>query len=116
MNKGWTIFLVLATAATGGYLYYRYQKKAKPLIPIPALAPAVTTTPTWLEALKALVSPTPAVASTVAPTPAPTYKPPPATYQAPTPTNGKEPDEPKYRYTPVPAQEIPLEVRRLFRE
>lgn len=83
------------------------SKKAKPLITIPALAPTVVTTPSWLEALKGFISPTPTVtqAVSVAPTPsyqapAPTYKAPAPTYKAPAPNNGEEPAEtPKYEPT-----------------
>lgn len=70
MNKGLTIFLILAVTGAGVYLYYRSQKKAKPLITIPALTPAVATTPTWVEALKAIVAPAPTYEA-----PAPKYEP-----------------------------------------
>ncbi len=83
MNRGWIVFLVLAGTGTGVYLYYRSQKKAKPIIIIPALAPTVAPTATWLEALKALVSPAPAVAEAVSV--APIYKAPVPTYKAPAP-------------------------------
>ncbi len=120
MKKGWIIALISVTAVAGAYLYYRSQKKAKPIISIPAVAP----TPSWLEALKGLVSPIPAVTEAVSVAP---------TYQVPAPKYSYTPvsqellplevrrlfrdvPEPKYSYTPVPAQEIPLDVTRLFRE
>lgn len=107
MNKGWIIALISLGAVTGGYLYYRSQKKAKLLTTIPAVAPTVAPmlAPTWLEALKAVIAPTPTVTETVSI--APTYVAPVPTYKAPAP---------KYSYKPVRAEEIPLDVRRLLRE
>lgn len=82
MKKGWIIALISLGAVTGVYLYYRSQKKAKPLITIPAIAPLVTSTPTWLEALKGFFSPTPTVTEAVSVTP--TYQVPIPSYQTPT--------------------------------
>lgn len=103
MNKGWIIAVISVGAVGAIYLYYRSQRKTKSLITIPAVAPKLS--PTWLEALKGLVSPTPAVTEAVSVE---------TTYVAPVPTY-KAP-APKYFYKPVRAEEIPLDVRRLLRE